>query len=126
MAKKKAVRGGGTNSGTIPLPKKKAAKKKVKATKVAGSTGKFSPDQPPITGMEDTDERVPELEEECQALLAERDKRSSLKISIDERKQNIGKMLHKHDLECYIVAGNKFFIEPGVEAVKVSKVNQKG
>lgn len=126
MAKKKrAVRGGGTNSGTIPLPKKKTAKKAA-AIKKAGNNGKFAPDQPPIAGMEDVDERVKELDEECQKMLAARDKRGTLKMEIDDLKQNIGAMLHKHDLDCYIVAGNKFFIEPGVEAVKVAKVNQKG
>lgn len=123
MAKKKAVRGGGTSSGTIPLPQKKAAKKKAA---VAANSGKFAPDQPPIKGLEDVDERVKALDDECQAMLAARDKRISLKADIDDRKQKIAELLHEHDLECYIVAGNKFYIEPGVEAVKVAKVNQKG
>lgn len=134
MAKKKkaALKGGGTNTGTIPLPKgtKKAAKKtptaKTGNLKVAGNNGKFAPDQPPIKGLEDVDERVKELDEECQKMLAARDKRVLLKQEIDDQKQNIAQLLHKHDLDCYIVAGNKFFLEPGVEAVKVAKVNLKG
>ena len=87
---------------------------------------KATKNQPPLEGMEDADSRIPALEEQCQRILANRDKRRSLKEDIDEDLGTVGELLHKNELDLYIVAGNKFFVEPGRESVKIKKVNQKG
>lgn len=131
MAKKKALKGGGTNAGTIPLPKKKVAKKTPKAktgdeTKSAGQSGKFAENQPPLAGAEDTDERISELDELCKRVLANSAKRKSLKEETDDHLEQIGQLLKDNDLELYIMQGEKFFIEPGVSKVTHKKVQQKG
>lgn len=115
----------------LPLPngaKKKAAKKtpRAKTGAVAGQSEKFAPNQPPIGGLEDTDERIGELDELCQQVIANSESRRSLKQDTDSALEEIGQLLDEHDLDCYIMQGEKFFIEPGVKSVKHKKIQQKG
>lgn len=134
MAKKKALRGGGGGTATVKIPQKKTAKHAAKKTpkaktgelSVAGQSGKFAADQPPIGGLEDTDLRIPELDELCKGVLANSEKRRGLKQDTDDFLEEIGKLLDENDLDCYIMQGEKFFIEPGVKSVKHKKIQQKG
>ena len=86
----------------------------------------WNPRQNALDGMEDVDERIPALDELCNADQSDREKRKSLKDGMDARLQDIAAALHEHELDCYIVSGKKYYIEPGVESVKVVKVNQQG
>lgn len=79
-----------------------------------------------MTGLEDTDERIPDLEEACHGVLAIKEQRKGLKEDLDGKLQTIEELLAQNQMDCYIVAGNKFYVEPGTPHVKVSKVNQKG
>lgn len=103
-----------------------SAKKEADEAKAAGQSEKFATNQPPIKGMEDVDERIPELDDECQRFLSECDKRASAKQTADEHRQKIGELLKEHGLDLYKLNGKKFYIEPGTPQVKVVKLNQKG
>lgn len=92
--------------------------------KKAGQSGKFATNQPAITGMEDTDERIREFDDECQRYFAAKDKRADGKSEEELAAEKIGKLLHEHDLDLYIFNGKKFYLEPGVEKVKCVKVKQ--
>lgn len=96
----------------------------VKAKKVKGS--KFAPEQPPITGMEDVDERIPELDELCERYLAADETRKSKKVERDEAGEEIRKGLDEHDLQLYVHKARKFYTEPGQPSLKVAKVKQNG
>lgn len=96
------------------------------ASKAAGQSNKFATEQPPIKGMEDTDERIAELEEECQRHMAAKDKQSIGKTDEGEAAGKITNLLKKHDLNLYIFQGKKYYIEPGAESLKCVKVKQKG
>lgn len=107
----------------------KARRKAPKAStngKAAGQSAKFAPNQPPISGMEDVDERIEVLDEECQRFLSIKDQQRSLKEDEGESRQKIGDLIKEHGLELYKLNGMKFWIEPGTPTVKVTKLNQKG
>lgn len=123
MAKKKAVTKQKTPSARAA---RKAAGIEVPPEKTAGAKADFAPNQPPIKGLEDTDERIPELEDLCQSVLAMEEKRKSLKLDRDEALESIGDLLSERDLNLYICNGQKFFVEPGSPTVKHKKVNQAG
>jgi len=88
--------------------------------------GKFDTKQPPLPEMADVDERVPELDHECDVYLAADEKRKSSKVDRDESADRIKSLLKENDLDCYVLKGKKFFIEPGEPSVKVVKVKQNG
>jgi hypothetical protein len=92
--------------------------------KKAGQSGKFATNQPAITGMEDTDERIKELDDECQRYFAAKDKQTDGKSEEELAAEKIGKLLHEHNLDLYVLNGKKFYLEPGVEKVKCVKVKQ--
>lgn len=125
MAKKKSAT---ATKRKTPSPRaaRKAAGVEVPPEKTGGTKADIAPNQPPIAGMEDTDERIPELEELCQSVLSMEEKRKSLKIDRDEALESIGDLLTKKDLNLYICNGQKFFVEPGSPQVKHKKVNQAG
>jgi uncharacterized small protein (DUF1192 family) len=79
-----------------------------------------------LPGMEDANERIKPLDDECQRFLSERDKKKNAKEEMDTIRGTIGELLKEHDRESYVVNGEKFFIEPGVPEVKVKKVSQRG
>lgn len=116
----------------IPSAKKAVASAPVKAssngkakTKSAGP-GKFDVKQPPLDGMEDVDERVPALDEECQRYLGFKDAQKTAKVDGDTSAEKIGDLLKEHNLDQYVVNGKKFYIEPGAPAVKCVNVKQNG
>lgn len=111
---------------TTPRGKKAMPRKEVARRKSAGQSDKFAANQPPITGLEDVDERIESLDEECQLYLSEADKKKAAKQSADEALQKIGELLKEHGLDLYKLNGQKFYIEPGTPTVKVVKLNQKG
>jgi len=98
--------------------------KSASVEKVATPKNEPAPNQPALPGMEDTDERVPELEEICRKVLADKEKRSSLADSIADDLETIGKLLGENNLDCYIVSGRKFYISPAESHVKITKVKQ--
>jgi hypothetical protein len=104
-------------------PKPEASSNGEAKAKSAGP-GKFDPAQKPLDTMEDVDERVPELDEECDRYLAADEKRKSSKVERDETAGRIGDLLKEHNLACYILKGKKFYIEPGTPSVKVTKVKR--
>lgn len=118
MAKKKVAR------AKAPAVAKKTPQTKAAVRKTGG--GFAAPDQPPLVGMEDTNERIGVLDQVCQEVLAIKEQRKSLKEDLDEKLQLIEEHLDANGLDCYIVAGNKFYVEPGTPHVKVSKVQQRG
>jgi hypothetical protein len=87
--------------------------------------GKFAAEQPPLAGMEDVDERIPALDEACQRAIANREKAKSAAQEFTEDLEKIGALLNENDLDCYIIVGKKFFIEPGEPHVKMLKVKQQ-
>jgi len=115
--------------------RRKAAKRIQTGAATAGSNGsasiasapadKFAPNQKPLDTMEDVDERIPALEEACQRVLADREKKNSLGESVREGLGEIGKLLKEHERECYIVAGKKFVPVAGQPTVKIFKVKQQ-
>ena len=94
-------------------------------TKEAAANRDFAKNQPVIPGMDDVDERVSELDEICERVLADRAKRASLSEEMAENLQKIGELLGEHNLNCYIVKGMKFVPEPGEPTVKIYKVKQQ-
>lgn len=84
---------------------------------------KFAPGQKSL--VEDADERVPEIEEQCQRYFSSRDSILSAKEEGEEALHKVGEMLHEHNLDCYILNGKKFCLEPSRETVKVKKVKQQ-
>ncbi len=123
---------------TKKKPSKKTTKRRVVASRAAkpskngkakaksAGPGKFDPKQPTLPTMEDVDKRIPELTDECQRCLGFRDKRRSAKVDQEESLDKIGELLKQHDVDQYVVNGEKFFIEPGAPAVKILKVKQNG
>lgn len=107
-----------------PVAKSNGKAKTKAGTKSAGSS-KFDRSQPVIAGMEDVDERIPALEEMCQRAIANNEAKASAAQDMAEDLEKIGELLKEHDLDCYIVAGKKFFIEPGEPHVKMLKVKQQ-
>lgn len=101
----------------------KPAKGKAK-TKSAGP-GKFAVQQKPLESMQDVDERIPALDEECQRYFANKDKIRSGREGQEESLDKIGDLLKEHELDCYILNGKKFYIEPSKSTVKVKKVKQQ-
>ena len=97
--------------------------KKQEKPKTAGQ-GDFATEQKPL--IEDADERIPELDDACQRVLQYRDARKKAKSDEDQSLEEVGKLIHKHDLNCYMLNGKKFCIEPGAESVKVVNVKQNG
>lgn len=106
-----------------PVAKKEVKKGKTK-TKAAGP-GKFDVKQKPIDTMQDVDERVPALDEECQRYFAEKDKTISGREGQAESLDKIGDLLKEHNLDCYILNGKKFFFEASKATVKVKKVKNQ-
>lgn len=114
-------------------PAKKSARKEVASAPVNGQAAKvrkapsdkFATNQKPLDTMADVDERVPELDEVCQTILSARDKRRSLKDDVDESLGQVKELLEEHNLDCYILHGNKFFVEPSSVIVKIKKVKQQ-
>jgi hypothetical protein len=109
-----------------PVPKAKSSAKPSKngaAVKSAGSE-KFDPQQPPLVGMEDVDERIPALEEACQKAISNRGRKESASADFADDLESIGDLLEFHEMDCYICSGKKFFIEPGEPHVKMQKVKQ--
>lgn len=110
----------------------KSARKAVASTegedekpKTAGQ-GDFAPNQPLIKGFEDVDERITELDEECQRYLSAKERQKDAKQEADEAAEEIVTLIHKHELTHYKLNGKKFYIEPGAESVKCGNVEQKG
>lgn len=106
--------------------RKPKAEKDAATSDQAGQSGNFASNQPPIKGMEDTDERIPELEEACQAALMYDEQKKNAKKSKDEQYEKIGNLLNEHSLKLYILNGKKFYIEPGGPSVKCVNVKQNG
>ena len=110
-----------------PVPKASAKPSKPSkngaAVKSAGAT-KFDPQQPPLVGMEDVDERIPALEEACQKAISNRGRKESASADFADDLESIGDLLEFHEMDCYICSGKKFFIEPGEPHVKMQKVKQ--
>lgn len=98
--------------------------KKKAAAKVAGQSDKFATDQQAL--IPDADERIQELQDECQFCLGERDKKKAAKQAEDESKERIKKLLGKYDLQLYICNGCKFYVEPGEPTVKIVSLNLRG
>lgn len=86
---------------------------------------KFADNQPTLPAMEDTNERIPALDEACQLYFSAHDNIRSNREKSEEALGAVGELLHEHELLCYIKNGKKFYIEPGKEAVKVKKVRQQ-
>ncbi len=105
-------------------PGKKARSSKKGATVKSAGPGKFATGQPPLAGMEDIDERVPALDEVCQRAISDKAAKELAAQDFVEDLEKIGELLDAHNLDCYIVAGKKFFIEPGEAHVKMQKVKQ--
>src|SRR4029078_1928182 len=85
-------------TATKKTPKKSTTKRRVVASraakpstngkaerKKAGQSGKFAPNQPAISGMEDTDERIPELDKLCAGYVADDEKRKQAKVDRDTK-----------------------------------------
>ncbi len=107
---------------------KKATPKKEVARRVAAKTvdgDQFAPDQQPLPTMEDVDERIESLDEECQQYFSARDSILSGREATEEALDHIGDLLRQHGLDCYILNGKKFYIEPAKATVKVKKVKQQ-
>lgn len=102
-------------------PAKSSSKNGRARTKPAGA-GKFDAKQKPLDAMPDVDERIPALEEECQRYFAADDKVRNGRVQREESLEAVGKLLKKHELDCYIKHGRKFFFEPSREEVRVKKV----
>jgi chorismate mutase len=102
----------------------KAAAKLKKIDKKVAANREFAKNQPTLPEMEDVDERVDELDEVCQKVLADMAKRSSLADEIADDKEKIEGLLGEHNLDCYIVSGRKFYISPAESRVKIEKVKQ--
>lgn len=100
-------------------------KAKGKAKTKAAGPGKFDVSQKPLDTMQDVDERVPALDEECQKYFANKDKILSGREGQEESLDKIGDLLKEHNLDCYILNGKKFYIEPSKSTVKVKKVKQQ-
>lgn len=112
----------GPTSGEASTPSGK--KHRRKRTVEVG--GKFAANQPALDTMpKDVDERVPELTEVCQRILAAREKRRSLLEEVRDGLGEVGELLHANDLDLYIVSGVKFYEEPGQAEVKMKKVKQQ-
>lgn len=92
----------------------------------AGTTDDDDPNQPPLPGMEDVNQRIPELTDECQRVLGAADKQKSAKTEKDTALGRVGELLKRHDREHYTVNGKKFYIEPGAPSVKMVNVKQNG
>lgn len=116
-------------------PRSRAAQTKAKRQrsgkptngKVKGAgPGKFAPNQPPLEAMKDVDERIPALDEECQRYFANKDKQIAGREGMEESLDKVGELLKENNLDCYILNGKKFYIEPGSPSVKCVKVKQKG
>lgn len=90
-----------------------------------GAGSKHSPKQPLIKGLEDVDERIPELDKECKVYIDAKDQQSASKTEAGTALTRIGELIHKHNLKHYVHGENKFFIKPGAETVAVEKVKQK-
>ena len=120
-----------TKGAKKSAPRKKVASasrpsangKKDKKEKTAGQ-GDFATEQKLID--ESIDERIQPLEDACQKVLGARDKRKNAKADEEAALAEVGRLIHEHDLNHYKLNGNKFYIEPGAESVKVVKVKQNG
>jgi hypothetical protein len=93
-------------------------------SKTAGP-GKFAAEQEPLHSMEDVDLRYPALDEWCQRYFAAKDKILTGREGTEEALDKVGHLLREHELECYILNGKKFYIEPSKSSVKVKKVKQQ-
>lgn len=98
-------------TATATRKRKKAGQSK-RPTKKAGQSGKFATNQPAIKGMEDTDERIPALDDECQRYFAAKDKQATAKHDEELAAEKIGKMLHEHKLDLYVLNGKSFTWNP--------------
>lgn len=114
----------GTTRKRISRAEKPSSNGKAKV-KSAGP-GKFDSKQPPLPEMADVDERIPELDQECEVYLAADEKRKSSKVDRDESAERIRELLKEHDLDCYIAKAKKFYEAPGAASLKVEKVRQNG
>lgn len=88
-----------------------------------GGTGKFDVNQKTIA--DDVDERVPELDEICQRVLALKAKYKSIGDEIGEDLEEVGKLIKEHNMDYYIISGKKFVPVAGEPTIKIYKVKQQ-
>jgi len=97
-----------------------------KAKSKSAGTAKFDPKQKPLDSMEDVDEKIPELDDECQRYLAACDTHEGASEDMKSSLDKIGDLIKKHELDLYKHSGRRFFWEPGSPQVKCKKLNQGG
>lgn len=124
-AKKRTVKKATKRRGPVASRPTKPAKWEGNGKK-AGQSKKFAKEQPTIAGMEDVDERIPELDDACQRHEAAKDKQTIGKSEEREAATEITAGIKEHGLNLYLHQGRKFYIEPGSESLKVVQVKQKG
>lgn len=107
-------------------PRTEVARRTAKTTKAAKNEEPFKPGDQALPGMEDMNQRIPQLDDECHRCLGYRDARKIAKVDEDESLGKIGELLKEHGRDYYVVNGNKFFEEPGSPSIKIVKVKQNG
>lgn len=124
--KKRPKKRVGSNKRSGPPRRKAMASTKPSANgkgKVGGDRG-HSPKQKLVAGMEDDDDRIPEVIAECEKAIAGEEKRKLGKKEKDAALGALGPLLHKHDLRLYKHKGKKFYLKPGVETVAMAVLDQ--